>query len=160
MVPGLTPYQWLLLQMFPDARFIHIHRDPFTVFQSQRHFFDTAGWYTYLQTPDLDAIDEGILQRHEAMYDAYFADIGLIQPGRLAELSFADLELDPVGQVAALYDQLGLEDFDRFRPKLETYVATLAGYRKNDFTPLDEPTRQKVASRWRRSFTAWGYDSA
>ena len=146
-----------ILEMFPDARFVHIHRDPYTVFQSQRHFFDTAGWFTYLQTPDLDAIDEGILQRHETMYDAFFEDLALIPPGQFIELRFADLEADPVTQIAEVYAKLGLTGFDAFRPRLERYVVSLTGYKKNRFPPLDATTRQQVATRWRRSFATWSY---
>jgi omega-hydroxy-beta-dihydromenaquinone-9 sulfotransferase len=146
-----------ILEMFPDARFVHIHRDPYTVFQSQRHFFDTAGWFTYLQTPDLAAIDEGILQRHETMYDAYFEDLALIPPGQFTELRFADLEDDPVAQIGAIYAKLSLPGFDTFRPRLESYVASLTGYKKNSFPSLDATTRQQVATRWQRSFAVWGY---
>ncbi|MDB5661540.1 MAG: sulfotransferase [Cypionkella sp.] len=146
-----------ILELFPDARFVHIHRDPYTVFQSQRHFFDTAGWYTYLQSPDLAAIDEGILQRHETMYDAYFEDIALIPAGHFTEVRFDALEADPVAQVAAIYQTLGLGGFTVFRPQLERYVATLAGYKKNSFLTLDPATRHLVAARWQRSFTVWGY---
>lgn len=146
-----------ILEIFPNARFVHIHRDPYAVFQSQRHFFDTAGWYTYLQTPDLDAIDEGILQRHEKMYDAYFEDLALIPKGRMTEVRFDALEADPVGQVAGIYDRLGLEHFARFRPRLESYASSLSGYQKNSFVKLDDATRQMVAERWKRSFETWGY---
>lgn len=146
-----------ILDIFPDARFVHIHRDPYRVFQSQRHFFDTAGWYTYLQRPDPDAIDDGILTRHETMYDAYFQDRPLIPDGRFCELRFDALEADPVGQIAHVYDRLGLDGFDRMRPDLKVYVEGLKGYAKNDFPPLDEATRAKVADRWRRSFDTWGY---
>lgn len=146
-----------ILEIFPDARFVHIHRDPYRVFQSQRHFFDTAGWYTYLQRPDPDAIDDGILTRHETMYDAYFEDLPLIPEGRFCELRFDALEADPIGQIRAIYDQLGLDGFDRMQPDLQAYTASLRGYAKNDFTPLDEATRARVARRWRRSFETWGY---
>ena len=146
-----------ILEIFPDARFVHIHRDPYRVFQSQRHFFDTAGWYTYLQRPDLDAIDEGILTRHETMYDAYFEDLSLIPEGRFCEISFDALEADPLGQVGAIYDQLGLDGFAQMRPDLEAYLGSLRGYEKNSFTELDAPTRAVVAARWRRSFDTWGY---
>lgn len=146
-----------ILELFPDARFVHIHRDPYTVFQSQRHFFDTAGWFTYLQTPDLAAIDEGILQRHETMYDAYFEDLALIPPGQFAEIRFTDLEADPVAEIAAIYDRLGLPAFEKTRPQLEKFVAGLDGYQKNRFPPLDSATRKLVAARWQRSFAVWGY---
>ena len=147
----------LILEMFPDARFVHIHRDPYRVFQSQRHFFDTAGWYTYLQKPDISAIDEGILQRHETMYDAYFQDLPLIPKGQFCELGFDALERDPVGAICEIYGQLSLEGFEVFEPALESYVASLQGYKKNTFPGLDDATRELVAKRWKRSFETWGY---
>ncbi len=146
-----------ILEMFPDARFLHIHRDPYSVFQSQRHFFDTAGWYTYLQRPDLDAIDEGILRRHEVMYDAYFADLPLIPKDRMHEIRFEDLEADPVGEIATAYERLSLEGFTDFAPTLQAYVETLKGYKKNSFRELDPATKKIVAERWARSFDKGHY---
>jgi hypothetical protein len=35
----------LLLEAFPDARFIHIHRDPYDVFRSTRHLHDAVSPY-------------------------------------------------------------------------------------------------------------------
>ncbi|WP_394153874.1 sulfotransferase family protein [Loktanella salsilacus] len=147
----------LILSMFPDARFIHIHRDPYRVFQSQRHFFDTAGWYTYLQKPDLAAIDEGILRRHEAMYDAFYEDLPLIPDRQFHELRFDALETDPVGEIAKVYDALSLEGFTEFSPILGEYVDRLKGYQKNSFGALDAGTKAIVAARWARSFERGGY---
>ncbi len=147
----------LLLETFPDARFVHIHRDPYRVFQSQRHFFDTAGWYTYMQKPDPAEIDAGILRRYVAMYDAYFADRDLIPAGRLHEVRYDALEADPVGQVAQIYDALALDGFAGFAPRLQTYVDSLKSYKKNRFDGLSDDDRETVARHWHRSFEVWGY---
>lgn len=155
--PAHTARIRTILEMFPDARFIHIHRDPYRVFQSQRHFFDTAGWYTYLQKPDVDAIDEGILKRHELMYDAFYEDLPMVAKDRIIDIRFDDLEADPVGQVAQAYRHLSLEGFDVFEPKLRRYVDSLEGYKKNDFVDLDPATKSTVAQRWARSFDKGGY---
>ena len=146
-----------ILEMFPDARFVHIHRDPYRVFQSQRHFFDTAGWYTYLQKPDLDAIDEGILQRHETMYDAYYEDLPNVAKDRIVDIRFDDLETDPVSEIANIYDALSLDGFTSFEPSLRKYVASLKGYQKNSFDGLDAATKAIVANRWARSFEKGNY---
>ena len=146
-----------ILEIFPDARFVHIHRDPYRVFVSQRHFIDTMGWYTYLQRPDPAHFDEAILSRYVRLYDAFFEDLALIPKGNFCELRFEDLERDPVGQIGHVYDALSLGDFEPARPKVEAYAATLKDYRKNTFNDLEEETRAQVHARWRRSFEKWGY---
>jgi hypothetical protein len=147
----------LLLEMFPDARFVHIHRNPYTVFQSFRHYFDTAMWHTYLQTPDLPGIDDRILRRYNVLYDAYFAERSLIPPGRFHEVAFDDLERDPMGAMQTLYEKLSLPGFEKFRPTLQQYVNSLADYRKNEFRQLEPASKQKVAAAWQRSFDVWHY---
>ncbi len=146
-----------ILEMFPDARFVHIHRHPYRVFQSQQHFFDTAGWYTYLQKPDIDAIDEGILRRHEVMYDAYFEDLPLIAKERIIDIRFDDLEANSVDEIGKIYEHLALDGFASFKPKLREYVDSLKGYQKNKFADLDPATKAVVAERWKRSFDHGNY---
>jgi hypothetical protein len=147
----------LLLELFPDARFVHIHRDPYTVFQSFQHYFDTAVWFTYLQQPNRRQIDERILRRYTVLYDAYFEDRELIPAGRHHELRFADLEQDPLGQIRLLYEKLDLPGWGRYEPRLRQYLAAIAGYQKNRFVALAPHLREGVARQWRRSFEVWGY---
>jgi hypothetical protein len=147
----------LLLEVFPGARFVHIHRDPYVVFQSFRHYFDTAMWYTYLQRPDLEGIDHRILERYIVLYDAFFAQRGLIPAGQYHEMAFEALEADPIGQMRQLYERLALPGFDGLEPKLRRYLGTLAGYEKNCFGELPPELRDAVARQWRRSFDEWGY---
>lgn len=146
-----------LLELFPDACFIHVYRNPYRVFQSTRHYFDTATWYTYLQRPDPDRLDEGIFERYNLVHDAFFRDRKRVPSRQLCELSFETLEQDPVGQVRLIYEQLGLENFERFRPKLQNYVDSLAGYQKNEFRELPADLRRRIAREWGRSFDAWKY---
>jgi hypothetical protein len=155
--PAHTARIRLLLEMFPDARFVHIHRDPYTVFQSSRHFYDTAVWFCYLQRPDRSQINDVILARYTSLYDAFFEERTLIPRGRFHDLAFADLERDPVREMRRLYSALGIDGFDAFHPKLERHLASLAGYEKNRFPALESEWREKIAHAWQRSFNEWGY---
>jgi len=147
----------LLLEMFPEARFVHIHRHPYQVFTSCRHYYDTATWFSYLQKPDLAGVDERIIGRYTQLYDAYFAERDLIPPGRFHEICFDDLEHDPHGTVKNLYQQLSLAGFDSFEPILESYIQTLNEYQKNQFSPLEQTMKDRISAAWQRSFCEWDY---
>ena len=149
----------LLLEMFPDARFVHIHRDPYKVFQSSRHLYEIMADMIGLQRPRSSNLDERVLRHYRDMYDAYFEQKPLIPEGRFHEIRFADLARDPMGQMERMYEVLDLNDFEPVRESIEKYVASLKDYRKNEYSPLAQNERQKVANAWRRNFEAWGYPS-
>jgi omega-hydroxy-beta-dihydromenaquinone-9 sulfotransferase len=146
----------LLLALFPSARFIHIHRHPYPVFQSTQHLLRRLWPIHALQAPPED-VDDQILQRHTRMYDAFFEERSLIPPGQFWEIGFEDLLTDPVREVRRAYDQLSIPGFDAIRPRLQGYLATLSDYRNNRFEPLSPAERERVAGSWSRSFEAWGY---
>jgi hypothetical protein len=156
--PPHTARIGLLLALFPDARFVHIHRDPYVVFRSTRHMIRAVQPIFRLQefpTPDGD---DTIIPVYTEMYDAYFEERGLIPQGRLCEVSYEDLEREPVGVVRSIYESLGLSGFEDLRPRLEGYLGTVADYRKNRHEELPEPLRRRIAQEWGRSFDEWGYE--
>ena len=147
----------LLLELFPDARFVHIHRHPFEVFLSTRRLLTKLPPYFTLQPPDDRDLDERIFLAYEQMYEAYFAQRGLIPAGRLCEVAYEALEADPIGTVASIYRTLNLPGFERVEPDLRRYLGSVTGYRKNIHPDLPEPLRIQIVTRWRRCFEAWGY---
>ena len=59
--------------------------------------------------------------------------------------------------VGSIYESLGLPGFEDVRPRLESYLGSIAGYRKN--RPMSSPSRlrRRIADEWGRSFDEWGY---
>jgi omega-hydroxy-beta-dihydromenaquinone-9 sulfotransferase len=146
----------LLLEMFPNARFVHIHRNPYRVFQSTKHLDPMAFRSFALQPPERD-VDQRILQVYKHMYDVYFADRTRIPRGQFHEICFDDLEADPIGQLRETYQALGLPSFEDFRPRLEQYVSSLGDYRKNEFPDVSPRLRARIYRAWHRCFEEWGY---
>ena len=93
------------------------------------------------------------------MYEAFFEERELIPTGRLVEISFEELERDPLAQLRIIYQRLQLPAFDAVEPAVQAYVASLAGYQKNVFPPLPDPLRKRIISSWQRCFDAWGYSA-
>jgi len=148
----------LLLDLFPDARFVHIHRDPYEVFRSTRHTIRSVQpVFRFQESPPPDG-DDPILGVYTEMHDAYFEQRGLIPERRLCDVGYEDLEREPIGVVGSIYESLGLTGFGDLRPRLETYLGSIAGYRKNRLDDLPGPLRLRIADEWGRSFDEWGYE--
>jgi hypothetical protein len=92
------------------------------------------------------------------MYDAYFEQRALIPEGRVYDVSYEDLERQPVSVIWSIHESLGLSGFEDVRPRLEGYLASFAGYRKNRHGDLPEELRQRIAHEWGQSFNEWRYE--
>ena len=148
----------LLLEMFPDARFVHIHRNPYDVFHSTRKTLKAVAEFHRLQrAPAAADVDDRILRTYRTMYDVYFEERGAIPEGQFCEVGFEQLEQDPIGQIRGIYKALQLPDFSEVHSKVQSYVSSIADYRKNSFPDLPEALRQRIAEDWQRSFQEWGY---
>jgi hypothetical protein len=147
----------ILLEMFPQARFVHIHRDPYTVFASSRNAFLVNSEVIGLQRPRLEDLDDWILRQYRTMYDTFFAERGLVPTGRFHEVRFDQLEADPVGTARLTYEALNLPDFHHAEPALRRYLHSIAGYKKNEFSPISPGLRRCIAAEWRRCFEEWNY---
>lgn len=146
----------LLLALFPDAKFIHIHRSPYEVFASTRNLHHRIMAFTSLQKLDTRNSAETVFTLYESMMRRFLADRPLIPPRNFAEVRFSDLERDPIGEMHRLYDKLGLPGFEATEPALRCHIARQAGYRKNSFQLAPEE-RALITERWSFAFDAFDY---
>ncbi|HEX3655515.1 MAG TPA: sulfotransferase [Pirellulales bacterium] len=147
-----------LLEMFPDARFVHIVRDPLGIYNSTNKLWHALYVDQGLQTPRFEGLDEFIFSTLEMMYDKFERDRELLAPGRLCELRYEDLVRDPAGELKHVYDELGLGSFDELRPKLDEYLASMTGYQTNRYAQPQPELRAKISARWGRFFRRFGYE--
>ena len=147
----------MLVEMFPDARFIHIHRDPYTVFRSTQRMLDGWDRQYRLQNRNFERSNDRIIRQYNEMYDAFFEEKHLIPEGHFHEIGFEELERDPLGEMRRLYESLNLPDFAHVEPALQKYAGTQTTYKKNKHADIDEDLRQRLASEFRRNFEEWNY---
>ncbi|MGH7134511.1 MAG: sulfotransferase family protein [Pirellulales bacterium] len=152
----------LLLEMFPKAKFVHIHRDPYAVFQSMLRLVMASSLRQRLQTPrrGMVELEDLVLHWYRLMYEAFFEDRILLPEGHFHEIRFRDLERDVVGVMRRSYEALDLPSFGEVEPEVHRYAANITGYRKTPHEPLAKPLRQRIAADWRRSFDEWGYPTS
>lgn len=147
----------LLLELFPNAKFVHIHRDPVPVFQSTRQTFQIIMNWHNLQRPEVTDLDGWLIRQYRVMYDAFFEDRARIPAGQYCEVAFENLERDPVSEIRKIYDALNLPDFASSEPRLRKYVNSLVDYKRNSFFDLDSYLKTRLRAEWHKCFDEWGY---
>ena len=145
-----------LLEMFPDARFVYIKRDPYAVYKSTLHLRRTMFTENALGPPEFSATEEDTLYFYEKCIRTYEETKGLIPAGRLHEIRFEDLERDPLGEIRQIYQSLSLPGWNLVEPKIQAQLPALKAYKKNAFR-MDQETMQRVYSRLKWVFDLYEY---
>jgi hypothetical protein len=154
--PANTGRIRLLLELFPNARFVHIHRNPYEVYRSAVHTNQAVLKYVNLQRAPSD-VEERTIRQYKELYDAFFEERQLIPARQFHEVRYADLEVAPMGQMQAIYEALSLPEFADVEPTMQNYLSSLASYRKNSYAELPAETKARVAREWGRCFEQWNY---
>ncbi len=147
----------VLLELFPQARFIHIVRNPYDVYRSMRNMYRKILPPQVLQEFDWQTIDDWTLSAYCTTVARYLETRSMIPDGRLFEIRYEDLDSDPLAMLGRLYTALDLPDFAEARPELERYLNDLGSFEKNRFD-LSAETVETVNEHWGLSFDAFGYE--
>ena len=157
--PVYTARPAMLRRMYPGAKFIHIHRDPYEVFLSMRNFYNRLLGVMALQDipPDLD-IDSTILRVYRRMMERFEAETTGWEAPEFAEIAYDRLDHEPEATLRQIYDSLELEGFAAALPAFRAHLDAVRDHRRNRF-PDDAAARARVAGTLGRWIGKWGYES-
>jgi hypothetical protein len=149
----------VLLELFPDARFVHIVRDPYVVFPSTVKTWNVLYQRHSFQRPPFAGLEEYVFSSFLRLYQKLEEGKRLIDPSHFYEIRYEDLVRDPLGEMEKLYDHLGLGGFEEFLPRLKEYLADQADYETNHYE-LTPGQRAEIGRRWGRVINKYGYSEA
>lgn len=136
--PDNTARVRLLKEMYPDAKFVNIYRNPYTVIRSTVHLYDKImSHWSLEEIPPEEIMEDWIIEVFKIMYEAYFREIQALPPHSLFEIKFEEFEKDPVPILKNMYETLELNGFDEALPSIKAYWESLDGYQKNKFDYSD-----------------------
>lgn len=155
--PPHTARVRMLLELYPQAKFVHIVRDPYELFISTVSLWKSLNEVQRIQSSgDESWLDEFVLSTFERMYAAFESDRQLLGEDQLVELKYEELVQNPLEEVRSVYSQLNLGDFSLIEPELRTHLADVKNYRPNQYKLADEK-RQLIATRWAGYIQRYGY---
>jgi hypothetical protein len=146
-----------LYRMFPHARFIHVVRDPLSVFPSTMKLWTSLATDHGLQLPDEDELRTYVIDTFTQMYDAFESQRTEIPEKQICDVRYEHLVADPVGQLARIYQDLDLGQFEQVRPHIEQRTKVMRGYQTNQYQVSDQE-RQLVSERWSDFCDRYSYD--
>lgn len=156
--PSNTARIKLLLELFPDAKFIHMIRNPFHVFLSmQRNVEKEMPLYTLQNPPKWEVFEHAIVDVYKRMYAKYFKEKELIPPGNHADVRYENLIKRPMQELEQLYHNLELNDFANTKTKFKAYIASQKDIRLFKYD-IDAPTKQKIYSYLKDNIDLWEYN--
>lgn len=169
--PAHTARLKLMHELFPDAKFVHISRNPYEIYQSTCKLFLDLLITWNLQYFDYHSLPEGarhacdtvlhrqVLQLFGDMYDSFFEDREALKlgKGQLTYVKYEDLMQSPTQVVRKIYEDLSLGKFDELEPQLRKDEENAKNFRVNKHKELDPRVAEDVRERMGHYFREFGY---
>ncbi len=153
--PVYTTRIRLLREIWPNAQFIHVHRDPRRVFVSTIHYFRALLARLALQPYAHIDVERVVLDSYPQVMNALIEQTAELPANCFVEVSFERFEREPMAEIERIYAHLGLPGLQQARPRFETYLQSVRGYRKNSYHPAPEIIRQ-LERAWAPFVARWG----
>lgn len=147
-----------IVRIFPNAKFIHIVRDPYRIFVSNRKTMSSMLVSQGLQDriPTDDVLQEQGLANFVRFHDQFDDTRGAIPPGNIVTIRYEDLRADVPGTIRGIYDTLDLGNFEDIADIFEREAEQARTYKTNTFG-IDADVVALVDAHWHRYFEQYGY---
>ena len=144
-------------ELFPNAKYIFLMRNPYTVFESTRSFYTNTIKPLELHSIPLEQMEQNILRNYMELYRAYKEQKKYVPEGNIYEVKFEDIEQDALGITEKIYHDLNIPGWEEARPAIEKYIGGKKGYKKNKYN-YDPRTVELVNQHWGEVLDEWGYE--
>ena len=147
----------VLLEMFPQAKFIYIYRNPFHLYYSIRNMWKRAilNYWSVQEISD-EELDEIIFEHFIYLTDQYEKDKKLIPDGKLVEISYEDLKANSFNVIQKIYSKIDLPDFELTADDLLLKLEMEKDYQNFQYRFQDD-TFHKIEERWGKYIRKWNY---
>jgi hypothetical protein len=147
----------VLLELFPNARFIFITRNPYQVYYSmQRLWSSVIERYFSLQKISAEEKSDIVFDLYSSLMNQYLEDRELIPQGNHIEIRFEDLEKKPIEEIRKIYEALNIPGFEDSIDRIKQRLELENGYLKNVYD-YDEKTLDLISEKWGDFIHEWNY---
>jgi hypothetical protein len=146
----------LLMELFPDAKFIHIHRNPYDVVPSAIHMWNIVGSENKLKRAEQRITIKDVSVVYNKMLNQIQMQLKDIPEGNKVEISFQKLENDPILILKDIYKKLNLEYTDKYERVVNEWLSKMKSYKKNTYQ-LSKPDKETIRDILGKQFIYYNY---
>ncbi|MDC0230503.1 sulfotransferase [Aureispira] len=147
-----------ILELYPNAKFVYIYRNPFSVYLSTLHLSRVVWEGQSFQDMTEADYKDVIIENYKKVMKAYLRDKSLIPKDNLIEVSYDEIGEGSEKIFSKIYKSLNLDSHDEALPHVKAYLKTIKGYEKNEFIPIEEDMVKRIQAEWKFAFEEYGYD--
>jgi len=145
-----------LLEIFPNANFIHIYRNPYKVYLSTVKMRNRVLDKLALQEANKEEIEEQVINNYKRIMKSYFEQKKQIPKDKIVDVCYEDLVSNPIKQVKKIYSELNLPGLDRALPEMKKYLTKQKDYKTNVYK-IDRDILKHVEKEWDFTINLWNY---
>lgn len=157
--PAHTGRVRYIREIWPDAKFVHIVRSPYEVYQSNRRMFARLLEMLALQDYDFQEVEAVLLDIYPRMMESLLADTQDLPDSQFMEVRFEDLEADPMGEIARIADGIGLDSCEDLLAAAAAHLEGVSNHRKAT-REIPAEVAAMVDAHWGRQVAQWNYADA
>jgi len=145
-----------LLDIYPEAKFIHIYRNPYEVFFSTKKLYEGIMPLFTLQNYDMKEIEENIFYFYKAMYEKFFREQHLIKDENYVEIRYENFIKEPFKTLKEIYEALKLPDFEKSKNRFKKYIAQQKNYNSRRYK-ITKEDKERIYEHWKFTINKWDY---
>jgi hypothetical protein len=132
--PANTGRIALLLDIFPEAHFIYIVRNPVEVYLSTKKFFTELLPTTAFEQITDQQLSDCIIYIYSNLLKDYLAEKEKVSTDRLIEIRFEEFIADPLKTLADIYAKFGFSNYDAALPGFKSYIESQKQHPMNRYS--------------------------
>ena len=145
-----------LKAIYPNAKFVFLHRNPYEVFPSTYLMYDKVVKTQYLQKYSKTDTEDKIFFYYQSIIQKYLEQRSFIPPGDIIEIAYDDLTQDPLTSVKRIYEHFDLELSREGESRMSDFVKSQKSYRINQHN-LSEDLSGRISNELSFVFEEFDY---
>jgi hypothetical protein len=147
----------LLLDLFPNAKFLLIQRNPISLYYSMSKFMRIViPRYCVQNPPPFEMVEDSMIKLYAEMFRKYLNERSLIPEGNLVEIKYEDFISDPLMWLKYVYNNLGLEGYSKNKEKFSSYIERQKSVKGGSYD-ISDIVVEKLKKHWDFVFKAFNY---